>query len=440
MEALDLLMGERLAASRRRRGLSQADFASLIGRSESWMSKVETGAMRLDSLSLLRKIAGLLGVDPGYLLGLEPPDAAVPESAGPEFTVRHLLVNPSDWEVLDPVRRRWFFVQAGVAALGVMEALHQSSDSLPGRLNAVRAGRHRVDQDTINGIAEAVLGLRTTYRLVSGYALLEPAYGMLGLLTELAPVAGRERAPVVSLIGQVSTLLASAFALDLEDFEAARPYLRLAMRAAQESSDTELLAFTLGGRAFHAAHSGDLRAGVAFADAALDAARAGIHPRTHAWLLAVASEMHASDGVATQCESLLDEAAVRLALPDDGRKWIGIGAFNSAKLTAYRGGDMMRLGRFSDAQEILGMALAGLDPSLAKHRCTAHIDLADAFARNGKLDEAVDHAVSALDIIGQTRHAGSLRRVETLNRRIGQSKSQAGRRLGEHLLHLKALS
>lgn len=440
MDTLDRLVGERLAAARRRRGLSQADLASVVGRSESWVSKVETGTMRLDSVGLARRIAGLLGVEPGDLLGLTPPDRAASPGAVPEFRLRHLLVDPGDWEVLDPVRRRWFFVQAGTAALGMLEAMHGAYGDIPDRIESARAGQHRVDPDTVADLESIVLGLRTTYRSVSGYSLLGPAYGMLNVLTEIAPGAGRKRSRVVSLIGQVATLLASAFALDLEDFEAARPYLRLAMRAAQESSDRELLAFTLGGRAFHAAHSGDLRAGVAFADASLEAAQAGIHRRTHAWLLAVASEMHASDGSGSHCERLLDEAAEHLARPGEGSQWVGIGAFNAAKLTAYRGGDMMRLGRCGDAQEILGAALAGLDPALVKHRCTAYIDLADAFASDGKIGEAADHAVSALEIIEQTRHAGSLRRVETLHQRIGQSRTQAGRRLGEQLLHLKALS
>ena len=67
-------------------------------------------------------------------------------------------------------------------------------------------------------------------------------------------------------------------------------------------------------------------------------------------------------------------------------------------------------------------------------------DLAGALARDGRLDDAADHAVSALEIIEQTRHAGSLRRVEELHREIAQSGSRAGRRLGEQLLYLKALS
>jgi tetratricopeptide (TPR) repeat protein len=263
---------------------------------------------------------------------------------------------------------------------------------------------------------------------------------MLGLLTELAAGAGAERERIVSLVGQAGALLASVFALDLEDFEAARPYLRVAMRAAQESGDAELMAFTLGGRAFHAAHGGDARSGVAFADAALDAARPGIHPRTHGWLLAVASEMHASTGAAARCEQLLDEATGQLERACDGRKWIGIGAFTPAKLTAYRGGDMMRLGRYRDAQQALQAALDGLGPALVKHRCTAHIDLAEALARDGKLDEAVGHADSAVEIIARTRHAGSLRRVEALHRDISACDSRAGRRLGEQVMYLKALS
>ncbi|MGH3252797.1 MAG: helix-turn-helix domain-containing protein [Trebonia sp.] len=441
MDGLDRLVGERLSVSRRRRGLTQADFGSMIGRSESWVSKVETGAMRLDSLALARKIAGLLGVDAGCLLGLDSGSGQAAALPGVrEFEIRHLLVSPGDGEAMDPVRRRWFFVQAGAVALEVLQALRAGRDDLPERAAAARSGRGRVDAETAGGLGEVILRLRTAYRSASGYSLLGPAYGMLNLVTELAPDAGRERSRMVALMGQAGTLMASVFALDLEDFEAARPYLRLAMRAAQESSDAELMAFTLGGRAFHAAHGGDLRSGAAFADAALDAARAGIHPQTHAWLLAVASEMHASTGAGARCEQLLDQAAGQLELPDEGRAWVGIGAFNPAKLAAYRGGDMMRLGRYREAQEILGAALAGLDPALSKHRCTAHIDLAGALARDGRLDEAADHAVSALEIIGRTRHAGSLRRVEELHREIAQSGSRAGRRLGEQLLYLKALS
>jgi transcriptional regulator with XRE-family HTH domain len=55
-------LGERVALLRRRRGLSQVELGSLIGRSESWVSQVERGARRLDRLSVLRKVADALEV------------------------------------------------------------------------------------------------------------------------------------------------------------------------------------------------------------------------------------------------------------------------------------------------------------------------------------------------------------------------------------------
>lgn len=36
-------IGDRIAAYRKRRGLSQAALAGLVGRSESWLSQVERG-------------------------------------------------------------------------------------------------------------------------------------------------------------------------------------------------------------------------------------------------------------------------------------------------------------------------------------------------------------------------------------------------------------
>ncbi|WP_428983209.1 helix-turn-helix transcriptional regulator [Phytohabitans maris] len=41
-------VGERIAAYRRRRGLSQAALAGLVGRSELWLSQVERGIRSVD--------------------------------------------------------------------------------------------------------------------------------------------------------------------------------------------------------------------------------------------------------------------------------------------------------------------------------------------------------------------------------------------------------
>lgn len=55
--------GQRLARARRRRGLSQAALAGLVGRSESWLSQVERGKRSIDSHAVLTRIVEILHID-----------------------------------------------------------------------------------------------------------------------------------------------------------------------------------------------------------------------------------------------------------------------------------------------------------------------------------------------------------------------------------------
>jgi transcriptional regulator with XRE-family HTH domain len=61
--------GQRIARARRRRGLSQAVLAGLVGRSESWLSQVERGRRGVDSYSVLVRLAEVLRVDIEKLTG-----------------------------------------------------------------------------------------------------------------------------------------------------------------------------------------------------------------------------------------------------------------------------------------------------------------------------------------------------------------------------------
>lgn len=62
-------IGERIAAYRRRRGISQAALAGLVGRSESWLSQVERGVRSVDRLSVLLDMSRVLHVDVESLIG-----------------------------------------------------------------------------------------------------------------------------------------------------------------------------------------------------------------------------------------------------------------------------------------------------------------------------------------------------------------------------------
>lgn len=70
-------IGTRIAAYRRRRGLSQTTLAGLVGRSESWLSQVERGLRDVDSLTVIRDLSHVLGVSSDVLIGsaFAPPPA-----------------------------------------------------------------------------------------------------------------------------------------------------------------------------------------------------------------------------------------------------------------------------------------------------------------------------------------------------------------------------
>jgi transcriptional regulator with XRE-family HTH domain len=65
-------IGRRVAYWRGRRRMSQQVFADRLGKSKSWVDKVERGVRRLDKFSVVYDIADVLQLDAQLLLGKEP--------------------------------------------------------------------------------------------------------------------------------------------------------------------------------------------------------------------------------------------------------------------------------------------------------------------------------------------------------------------------------
>ena len=124
----------------------------------------------------------------------------------------------------------------------------------------------------------------------------------------------------------------------------------------------------------------------------------------------------------------LDDSAAALGAVMPDIPWKGIGAFTPAKLTAYRGGALMRLRRYGQGADGL---LEALGQSHDEAPVTAHIDLSDAYALDGRPDQAASHADLALDIIERTRHAESLRRVAAVRRAGIPAARDLGGRIAE---------
>jgi hypothetical protein len=325
------------------------------------------------------------------------------------------------------------FVVLAMTVTSLLDMLRSTSPDLPERIERGA----QVDAETAAGLESVMAGYRQIYQSAPSLALLDPVCGALNLLAGLAPKAGRHLDLIVSLIGQASSLAGTMLMLDQGDYDSASRYFAVAARAAQQCGDAEVMSITMAARAFHAAYGGDPAAGLAFAREASELA-ADVHPRTRGWVSAVESEMHATNGDRAGWEHAVGTAAdlVNGTMPD--RPWKGIGAFTPAKLTAYRGAGLMRLHRYADAEAALLAALSQLDPVQAKHRTTAHIDLADAFARDGKPDEAAGQAIAALDLIAMTGHAESLRRTGGIYEQIRPTRTAAAKELGSRLLAVRA--
>ncbi|GIJ25458.1 transcriptional regulator [Micromonospora qiuiae] len=92
LERRELPIGRRVAQLRVRRGMSQQVFADRIGKSKSWVDKVERGVRNLDRLSVINTIAGVLGVAPDLLVGRRTRQATVTEIAAAVERVREALV------------------------------------------------------------------------------------------------------------------------------------------------------------------------------------------------------------------------------------------------------------------------------------------------------------------------------------------------------------
>jgi transcriptional regulator with XRE-family HTH domain len=278
-----LSIGERIAFYRRRRGLSQAVLADLVGRSEDWLSKIERGEREIRRLDVLAQVAKALRVTLGDLLGepvlledeKETDDVPAIRDAlmAPRRLSRTLFSSSVSAEYIDPapVARlaevSWSHYQRGVlgrvvAALpGViktaqrMEAASSDDGANKRACAAVSARIHHLAATTLSKIGEADLAWIAAERAMQAadnaddplvlasaarsctHALL--AVGRFEDALELGEVAARWLAPrmaagdpsAVSLYGML--YLRTAAAARHQDRSTANDLLRHAGRAAE---------------------------------------------------------------------------------------------------------------------------------------------------------------------------------------------------------------
>lgn len=177
-----MALGEQLARIRTARGLTQDALAHLSGVSVDTISRLERGTHHAARRSTLQALASTLGVDPGRLLGIAPPEQ---DTVGADQLRRavHALDLPD------------FAEHAEVLPLGELHDAASSAwaDYLAGRHTELLAGLPALMVDTRRAAgaladdhrAEAAGLLATSYRLTAGLA------GRIGLVDLAAHAAHR---------------------------------------------------------------------------------------------------------------------------------------------------------------------------------------------------------------------------------------------------------
>lgn len=84
-------LGRKIAAERRRRGLSQPELARMVDRSVAWVSQVERGVRKVDRMSVLEALAAALEVPLAELAAEAPIVAAVTEESPGVVDLRLVL-------------------------------------------------------------------------------------------------------------------------------------------------------------------------------------------------------------------------------------------------------------------------------------------------------------------------------------------------------------
>ncbi|MGH3814274.1 MAG: helix-turn-helix domain-containing protein [Pseudonocardiaceae bacterium] len=194
-------IGERVAAHRKRKGMSQEALAGLVGMSRSWLSQVERGIRGVDKLSTVNELATVLQVKPSDLVGQDwkfAPNGSAQVKAVDTIRARlagydHLLGRePKPWPLpqlrnsVVEVHRTYQAAKYGSAAAMIPDVL-QAADAYDGfrgrdsrEVHLARCSAYTVAAKLLTKVGEASLAWiaadRATHAAMA--ASSTPAQGM----------------------------------------------------------------------------------------------------------------------------------------------------------------------------------------------------------------------------------------------------------------------
>lgn len=336
------------------RGWSQAELASALGYSQSWVSRALRRHHTL-TVDQVREIATRLGI-PLHLLRI----------GGGGETKRREFGKAAAGLVMLPI--------APVGSLDI-------SDDTAVTLRAITAGQRRLD-----GVAPArdLVGTATTHAAVTNRLLARCAHSAL---------AARIAAAASEAAG-----FAAWLHLDMRDGGTARRYYRMAVERARLADLPLLAAYMIGSLAAAEIDEGDPLLGLDLAGRAQRELGDRPPPTARAWLGCIYALGHATAGAAYHADQALIDVDGALDDADTAGPppWPWMFPFDHAKAAGYRALVSVRLGRHAAAAAAFVDAIP-MTPLPPKQQALIALEMAETELQTATRHHAtdqVDHAFS----------------------------------------------
>ncbi|WP_333769785.1 tetratricopeptide repeat protein [Streptomyces sp. IBSBF 2435] len=303
-------------------------------------------------------------------------------------------------------------------AAGAEDARHRGAAAAEHPpVQAAAAAEHSVvDGSALDWLEAGVTGLRQLDDRLGGAAVRHRVEADLrlvnGLLRRGLPGrAGRWAERRLLRVAADLAQLGGWAATDCGRHGAAQRHCLTGLRLAHSAGDRPLAVALWGALALQSVIADRPRDAVAAAEAAVRAAGGG-PPSVRALAASRLARAHAAAGAEGACRRAEAEAERQLdaAGTDPGPPWLYW--LGTAELTAQHGLCLLALGRAAEAAPLLDRALERLEPSFVRDRSLYSARAAEAHARTGDRDRAMELGREAARL---SRHCGSPRLAAALD-------------------------
>jgi tetratricopeptide (TPR) repeat protein len=289
-------------------------------------------------------------------------------------------------------------------------------------------GHARAATATVADLEQLAERYRALYEAADPAALLTPVTAHVRLAQDALRQgpAPDERRRLLSNLAEVAILAGRLAADDLGNTMSGRAYYSVALDAAREVADDQLIAIAHG-------HTVQLAAAEGLTTAALDhltaaCAHARSTPSIASWLATIGAIIHADRGDHAAARDALDRAQTALDQRGGRPPPASFHHHSREQLIAATGRILLRVGDHSHAREMLTAAVGAPRPTGRRQRVLILIDLATAELHSGNLAAACSHATQAAALLHHAAHAVGAARLRAFRTAAQQPLTSAALR------------